>query len=91
MGPDGIPIEALKALEVMGLDLVHHLIDGIYKTGVLSGEKSVFVTLPKKPGAIECENFRTISRISHALNLLLRIMVERIEKKAHFLISREQF
>ena len=49
MGPDGIPIEALKALEDMGLDLVHHLIDRIYETGHVSDEmlKSVFLTLPK--------------------------------------------
>ena len=89
MGPDGIPIEALKALEMMGIDLVHHLIDRNYETDVVPDEmlKSVFVTLPKKPGAPECENFRTISLMSHALKLLLRIMVQRIEKKAHFLIS----
>ena len=93
MEPDGIPIEALKALEIMGIDLVHHLIDRIYETGVVPDEmfKSVFVTLPKKPGATECENFRTISLMSHALKLLLRIMVQRIEKKAYFLISKEQF
>ena len=93
MEPDGIPIEALKALEVMGPDVVHHLIDCIYETCVVSGEmlKSVFVTLPKMPGATECEEFRTISIMSHALNLLLRIMVQRIEKNAHFLISKEQF
>ena len=86
MGPDGIPIEALKALEVMGLDLVHHLIDRTYKTGVVPAEMrtSVFVTLTKKPDATECENFRIISLMSHALKLLLRIMVQRIEKKAHF-------
>ena len=92
MGPDGIPIEALKALEVMGLDLVHDLIDHIYETGVVPDEmlKSVVVTLPKKPGATECENFRKISLMSQALKLLLRIMVQRIEKKAHFLISKEQ-
>ena len=60
MGPDGIPIEALKALEMMVIDLVHHLIDRIYETGVVLDEmlKSVFVTLPKKPGATECENFQ---------------------------------
>ena len=92
LGPDGIPIEALKALEAMGLDLVHYLIDRIYETGVVPNEtrKSVFVTSPKKPGATECENFRTISLMSHALKLLLRIMVQKIEKKAHFLISKEQ-
>ena len=93
MGPDGIPIEALKPPEVIGLDLVHHLIDRIYEKGVVPDEmlKSVFVTLPKKPVATECENFVTISLMSHALKLLLRIMVQRIEKKAHFRISREQF
>ena len=72
MGPYGIPIEALKALEVMGLSLVHHLIDRIYETGVVPDEmlKSVFVTLPKKHVATECENFRTSSLMSHALKLL---------------------
>ena len=93
MGPDGIPIEALKALEEMGIDLVHLLISCIYETGVVPDEmlKSVFVTLPKNPSATECVSFGTISLISHVLKLLLRIMVQRIEKKAHFLISKEQF
>ena len=93
MGPDGIPREAQKALEVMGLDLVHQLIDRIYETDVVPDEmhKSVFVTLPIKPGATECKNFRTISLMSHALKLQLRIMVQRIDKKATFLISKEQF
>ena len=83
MGPDGIPIEALKALEDMGVDLVHHLISRIYETGVVPDE-SVFVTLPKNLSATECVIFRTISLMSHVLMLLLRIMVQKIEKKPNF-------
>ena len=73
--------------------LVHHPISRIYETGVVPDEmlKSVIVTLPKKPIATECVNFRTTSLMSHVLKLLLRIMVQRIEKKAHFLFNKEQF
>ena len=67
LGPDGIPIEAIETLEKLGLDLVHHLLQLIYESGEVPEEmlKSVFITLPKKAGSNERENFRTISLMSH--------------------------
>ena len=84
LGPDGIPIEAIKTLEELELDLMHHLLQLIFETVELPEKmlKSVFITLPKKAGANECENFGTISLISQILKLLLNIFVQRIEKKA---------
>ena len=92
LGPDGIPKEAIKTVE-LGLDLVHHLLQLIYETGEVPEEmlKSVFITLPKKAGENECENFKTVSLMSHILKLLWNIVVRRIEKKAYLSIKQEQF
>ena len=49
MGPDGIPIEALKALEEMGVDLVHHLISPFMKRALfLMKCSSLFLSLCPK-------------------------------------------
>ena len=92
LGLDGIPIEAIKAQE-LGLDLVHHLLKLICETGDVPEEmpKSVFITLPEKAGVNECENFMTISLMSHILKLLLNLVLQRIAKKAHLPIRNEQF
>ena len=40
--------------------------------------KSVFIALPKKPGATKCELFRTISLMSQLTKLILRVLLNRI-------------
>jgi hypothetical protein len=38
---------------------------------------SIFITLPKKPNAIQCSDHRTISLMSHIMKILLMIIMER--------------
>ena len=49
--------------------------------------KSIFVTIPKKPNAQECSEHHTISLMSHLMKLLLRIILERISEKIENEIS----
>ena len=53
--------------------------------------KSVFIALPKKAGAIECELHRAVSLMSHATKILLRIVMMRVRNKIRPEIAEEQF
>ena len=53
--------------------------------------KSVFIALPKSPGATECELHRTISLMSHITKVLLRVLLRRMRKCLRPEISRTQF
>ena len=55
-GEDGITTEMLKALEDTGLNELTKLSNLIYENGKIPEDllKSVFVTLPKKPKATNC-------------------------------------
>ena len=48
----------------------------------------VMIPLPKKMNAVECSDHRTISLISHASKILLKILNNRIEAKARDIIGR---
>ena len=52
--------------------------------------KSVFIALPKKEGATECELHRTISLMSHVTKILLRIVMMRVRNKIRPEIAEEQ-
>ena len=51
---------------------------------------SVFITLPKKPKAIICTEFRTISLMSRVTKLLLKIIPQRMANKIDKEVSRLQ-
>ena len=53
--------------------------------------KTVMIPLPKKNNAIKCEDYRTISLISHASKIMLKILTKRLEAKVNHLIGRNQF
>ena len=42
--------------------------------------KSVFIPIPKKGNAKECSNYRTIALISHASQVMLKILQARLQK-----------
>ena len=92
MGPDSVAIEEVEALGEFGIEKLTHLLNEIYDTGEIPTEmsKSIFIALPKKPGAIECELHRTISLMSHVTKVLLRIIMMRVRSKIRPEISEEQ-
>ena len=80
------------ALEEYGLDQATRLMNTIYDTGVIPAElcNSVFIAIPKKAGALECDQHRTISIMSHITKILLRIIMQRMRKKIQPEIGEEQ-
>ena len=91
-GPDEIVIEMLTALEEFGIEKLTDLVNEIYDSGDIPEDlsKSIFITLPKKPGAVECELHRTTSLMSHITKLLLRIVMQRARKRIKPEIGEEQ-
>ncbi|RUS77743.1 hypothetical protein EGW08_014502 [Elysia chlorotica] len=104
-GPDNISVELLEALDDYGMDKITSLLNEIYETGQIPADitKSIFIALPKKPGATECELHRTISLMSHMTKLhrtislmshmtkiLLRIIMKGVRNKIKPEIAEEQ-
>ena len=91
-GPDNITIELLEALEEFGVDQITKILNNIYDTSEIPEDlsKSIFITLPKKAGAIECELYSTISLMSHLTKILLRIIMNRTRNKIRPGIAQEQ-
>ena len=68
------------------------LLSKIYDTGHIPSDmlKSVFIAIPKKAGATDCELHRTISLMSHVTKILLRIIIMRVRNKIEPEIAEEQ-
>jgi len=49
------------------------------------------IPIPKKTNAVECADHRTISLISHASKILLKVLTKRLESKTEAFISKAQF
>ncbi|GFO41054.1 RNA-directed DNA polymerase from mobile element jockey-like [Plakobranchus ocellatus] len=92
-GPDNIPEELIKALDNLGINLTTKLLNTIYDSGTIPENlcKSVFIVLPKTPGATECELHRTINLMGHFTKILLRILMHRMHKGLRPEISPKQF
>ena len=92
-GPDGIVVEMIEALEDFGIDTMTEIINEIYDSGTIPEDpsKSIFIALPKKPNATECELHRTISLMSHVIKMILRIIMWRARKIIKPEIGKEQY
>ena len=53
--------------------------------------ESVYVTIPKKPGATECEKHRTISVMSQIGKVVLRVLRTRLKRKIEENLTQDQF
>ncbi|KAK3784412.1 hypothetical protein RRG08_039413 [Elysia crispata] len=91
-GPDMISTEMMQALEGIELDAITKMLNTKCDTGEIPKEmlQSIFIVLPKKQGATECEQHRTISLMSHMTNILLRIIMKRIRNKVYTEIADNQ-
>ena len=93
VGSDEVHIEVLKLMEENGLNIIVKLFNNIYNTGAIPRDwlKSTFITIPKKSKPKKCEEYRTISLMSHVLKLFLKIIHERIYRKLEERIGQSQF
>ncbi|MCH9665805.1 MAG: hypothetical protein K0U41_08180 [Gammaproteobacteria bacterium] len=92
-GPDEIVTEMITALEEFGIEKLTEVVNEIYDSGEIPDDlsKSIFIALPKKPGATECELHRTISLMSHIIKLILRIIMIRARNKIRPEIGEQQY
>ena len=91
-GCDIITAKEIKASGEAGVKIYHRLICSIWKAGEwpVEWKRAVFVILPKKGDLQQCSNHRTISLISHASKILLKILLNRIRNKIESEISQTQ-
>ena len=80
-GGDGIPVELFQnpkkqCWENAALNLSANL---EISAGPQDWKRSVFIPTSKKANAKECSNYHTIALISHASNVILKILQARIQ------------
>jgi len=63
------------------------------ENGLLISYRPLLFYKEKKPNVTECSDFRTISLLGHAANVLIRVLTKRIEAKANVIshIGKDQF
>ena len=75
-GGDGIPVELFQILKDDAVKVLHSICQQIWKTQQWPRDwkRSVFISIPKKSNAKECSHYHTITLISHASKLMLKIL-----------------
>ncbi len=53
-------------------------------------KKSIIITLPKKGNLQLCNNYHTISLISHGSKVMLKIILNRLNPQAENIIAEKQ-
>ena len=91
-GVDNIPVELVKGC---GEDLITALTticNKIWQTGEwpTPWTQALVITFPKKSNLQQCQNYRTISLISHPSKVMLKIILNRLEPQAEKIIAKGQ-
>ena len=91
-GVDNIPAELVKAGGEAMTDALHIICSKIWQTGEWPTQwtQSLIITLPKKGNLQMCQNYRTISLISHPSKVMLKILLNRLKPQAEEIIAEEQ-
>ena len=91
-GNDNIPSELIKNGGEAMISALTIICNKIWKTGEwpTPWTKSMIITLPKKGNLQICNNYRTISLISHPSNVLLKVLLNRLKPQAEEIIAEEQ-
>ena len=81
-GGDGIPAKLFQILKDDAVKGLHSICQQIWKTQQQPQDwkKSVFILIPKKDNAKECSNSCIIALISHASNVMLKILQARLQQ-----------
>ena len=81
-GGDGIPAELFQILKNGTDKVLHSICQQSWKTQQWPQDwkKSVFIPIPKKGSAKELSNYRTIAPISHASEVILKILQARLQQ-----------
>ena len=81
-GGDGIPVELFQILKDDAVKVLHSVCQQIWKTQQWPQDwkRLVFIPIPKKGNAKECSNYRTVSLISIASKVMLKILQARLQQ-----------
>ena len=81
-GGDGIPVELFQILKDDAVKVLHSICQQIWKTQhwPQDWKRSVFIPIPKKGNTKECSNCCTIALISHASEIMLKILHARLQQ-----------
>ena len=81
-GGDGIPVELFQILKDDAVKVLHSVCQKIWKTQQWPQDRkrSVFIPIPKKGNAKECSNYHTSALISHASEVMLKILQARLQQ-----------
>ena len=88
-GSDGIPAELFQILKDK---VLHSIRQQIWKTQQWPQDwkRSLFIPVPKKGNAKECSYYRTIALISHASQVMLKILHARLQQYVNRELSEVQ-
>jgi len=81
-GGDGIPADLFEILKDDSVKVPHSICQQIWKTQQRPQDwkRSIFIPIPKKGNAKECSNYYTVVHISHASNVMLKILQARLQQ-----------
>ena len=81
-GGDRIPVELFQILKDDVVKVLHSICQQIWKTQQWPQDwkRSVFIPVSKKGNAKDCSNYRTIALISHANQVMLKILQARLQQ-----------
>ena len=81
-GGDGIPVELFQILKDDAVKVLHSICQQIWKIQQWPQDwkRSVFIPIPKKDNPKECSNYHTITFISHAGKVMLKILQARLQQ-----------
>ena len=91
-GADNIPAELVQAGGEAMITALTNICNKIWQTGEwpTPWTQSLIITLPKKGNLQQCQNYRTISLISHPSKVMLKILLNRLKPQAEKIIAEEQ-
>ena len=74
------------------IDVLTEICNRIWRTGEwpTPWTQSLIITLPKKGNLQLCQNYRTISLISHSSKVMLKVILNRLKPQAEEVIAEEQ-
>jgi hypothetical protein len=91
-GVDNIPAELVQAGGEDMISALTNICNKIWQTGEwpTPWTQSLIITLPKKGNLQQCQNYRTISLISHPSKVMLKVLLNRLQPQAEKIIGEEQ-
>ena len=91
-GVDNIPAELVQAVGEDVITALTTICNKIWQTGEwpTPWTQSLVITLPKKGNLQQCQNYWTISLISHPSKVMLKIIPNRLKPQVQKIITEEQ-